>query len=63
MTITNHWLSGDHNIFSKMAPHRIANMNEDTGKFAYDSLKQRTKKDKNCERDLTKNLQDKVFNF
>ncbi len=31
-------------------------MNEDIGKFGYDSPQQTTKKDKNHEKDLTKNL-------
>jgi hypothetical protein len=36
-----------------MAPYRIGVMNEDIGKFGYDSTQQRTKKDKNHEKDLT----------
>ena len=33
--------------FFKMAAYRIAIMNEDTGKFGYGRMQQRTKKDKN----------------
>jgi hypothetical protein len=32
--------------FFKMAAHRIATMNDDIGKFEYDSMQKRTKKDK-----------------
>ena len=39
-----------------MAAYRIAIMNEDIGKFVYDKMQQKTKKDKNHEKDLTKNL-------
>jgi hypothetical protein len=39
-----------------MAPHHMAIINDDIRKFVYDSTQQRTKKDKNNEKDLTKNL-------
>ncbi len=44
-----------------MAAYRIAIMNEDIGKFVYDKMQQKTKKDKNHEKDLTKNLWFKVY--
>ncbi len=58
----SHWLPSDQNFFFKMAPYRIAVMNDDIGKFAYDNMQQRTKKDKNHEKDFTKNLYGKVCN-
>ncbi len=40
--------------FFKMAPYRIGVMNEDIGKFGYDSTQHaENKKDKNHEKDLT----------
>ena len=39
-----------------MAAYRIAIMNDDIGKFGYDNMQQRTKKDKIHEKYLTKNL-------
>ena len=39
-----------------MAPYRRAIVNEDSGNFGYDSMQQRTKKDKNHENDFTKHL-------
>ena len=39
-----------------MAPNCIAIMNEDIGKFGYDSMQQKTKKDESNEKDLTKAL-------
>ena len=36
-------------------------MNEDIGEFGYDSVQQRTKKDKNHEKDITKNFKDAVI--
>ncbi len=39
--------------FFKTALHCIVIMNQDIGKFGYDSVQQRKKKDKNYEKDLT----------
>ncbi len=39
-----------------MAPYRAAIMNEDNGKFWYDSTQQGTKEDKNLKKDITKSL-------
>ena len=44
-----------------MAAYRIAIMNDDIGKFGYDSMQQRTRKDKIYEKCLTKNLSGKVL--
>ena len=42
--------------FFKIVPYRMAVMNDGIRKFVYDSMQQRTRKDKNNEKDLTKNL-------
>ena len=43
----SHWPASDYNISFKMAPYRVAIMNEDVGKFGYDSMQQgQQKKDK-----------------
>ena len=49
--------------FFKMAAYRIAIMNDDIGKFGYDSMQQRTKIDRIYEKYLTKNIWGKVFNL
>ncbi len=46
-----------------MALYRIANMNEDIGKFVYDGLQKKTEKEKNHKKDLTKNFYGEVFNL
>ena len=43
-------------IFQNGALRYITIVNKDIGKFGYDSMQQRTNKDKNHEKDLTKNL-------
>ncbi len=39
-----------------MAAYGVAIMNNDIGKFGYDSMQERTKKTKIYEKDFTKNL-------
>ena len=55
----SHWLPSDHNniFFSKWRlTIYIAIMSKDIGKFVYDSMATKNKKDKNHEEDLTKNF-------
>ena len=39
-------MPSDYNIFFKVAPYRTVIINNDIGKFGYDSMQQRTKKTK-----------------
>ena len=48
----SHWLPSDYDIFQYGALPYSHIMNNDIGKFVYDSMQ----KDKNHEKDLTKNL-------
>ena len=46
----SYWLPSNYNIFFEMAAYRMAIMNDDIGKFGYDSMQQIRKKYKRYEK-------------